>query len=657
MNKKKKMVSIQKKLVLRNTRYMCVLSLSMSIMIVVIVSILTQDALRLSMKQVAVNGAYNVSNQIYIYTLCMNGISDSPYFEDPEANREEVVARLENKMATYWAFTSFVDLEGNDYMTGENHSTKEFFTTPLSTNETYVSFPEVTNDGTFITFSAVAYYEEEIIGVFYMKSDYNYFHSLVDQTSVGETGKTYIITTNNQVVINEDVEAAVGTGASNNAPDAQKNMEANAISDGGTGFSNYFGENGNRVAGYTPVEGTDGWILITTADTNEFLVNFNFAMLATLILSVFFVTFYSILNFYSTKSFIVPMIHCVERISDLANGDIFSPVPKIKNNDESGLLAESTQAIANSLAKVLKDEEYLLESMANGDFTVESKYPEAYVGDYAPLLSSLNSIKVRLNATLALIQQSSLEVNHAALSVSDSATLLAEGTVKQEVSTRELSDVFELITKEIVSSTEEATTVRDISKRTGAEVHIGSQRIDELVVAMGDITESASKIVEIIKGIEEIAFQTNILALNAAVEAARAGTAGRGFAVVAEEVRNLSLRSSTHVEATAGLVDATIQAVDNGTKIARETSESMKVVVKEVDESIVAIDKIARSMEEQSREIEKISGNMDDITLVIASTAATSEESAATSEELSAHASGLRDMIAEFKLRENEKRN
>jgi methyl-accepting chemotaxis protein len=59
---------------------------------------------------------------------------------------------------------------------------------------------------------------------------------------------------------------------------------------------------------------------------------------------------------------------------------------------------------------------------------------------------------------------------------------------------------------------------------------------------MGDISESAGKIANIIEVVNSIAFQTNILALNAAVEAARAGEQGKGLPV-ASEVRNLSLRS------------------------------------------------------------------------------------------------------------------
>ena len=102
-----------------------------------------------------------------------------------------------------------------------------------------------------------------------------------------------------------------------------------------------------------------------------------------------------------------------------------------------------------------------------------------------------------------------------------------------------------------------------------------NQHMQEMIHAMEEINNSSKEIEKIIKTIESIASQTNILALNAAVEAARAGENGKGFAVVAEEVRSLAGMSSEASQSTAELIEHSIRAVEQGTRIAREISRTV----------------------------------------------------------------------------------
>jgi methyl-accepting chemotaxis protein len=169
---------------------------------------------------------------------------------------------------------------------------------------------------------------------------------------------------------------------------------------------------------------------------------------------------------------------------------------------------------------------------------------------------------------------------------------------------------------------------------------------------MESVQTSSSKIRDIIKSIDSIAFQTNILALNAAVEAAHAGEAGKGFAVVADEVRSLASKSAEASKQTSTLIQDTLEKVRRGYTLAQESAESSRQINSKLQKVMQEMSAINSASSAQSAEIEQINTGIQSVSQVVQTNSAASEECAAASSELSGQAQVLQKEVGGFRLKE-----
>ena len=294
-----------------------------------------------------------------------------------------------------------------------------------------------------------------------------------------------------------------------------------------------------------------------------------------------------------------------------------------------------------------------LEAIAQGDFTVTSTNQELYQGDYTALLASIKELIVRQNGTMRQIGLSAEQVAAGSEQVSAGAQALSQGATEQASSVEELAATISEISDQIGETSKNAGEARQKVDEAGAMMVQCDRQMKEMVAAMGEISENSQQIGRIIKTIEDIAFQTNILALNAAVEAARAGEAGKGFAVVADEVRNLAGKSAAASKDTSALIEAAVQSVERGAGIANTTAATMDTVAENSKATAKMVEKIAEAAQQQAVSIAQVSQGIDQISSVVQTNSATAEESAASSEEMSAQAQTLKDLVGQFKLKED----
>ncbi len=338
-----------------------------------------------------------------------------------------------------------------------------------------------------------------------------------------------------------------------------------------------------------------------------------------------------------------PVARTVDMLNELSAGKTGMRMG-MDQHDEIGQMAQTMDGFADSLELEIVS---AMRSLANKDLTFEIQ-PQ---GPDDALRGSLEKACVDLNLVMARLSTTSEHVASAAAQVSGASQSLSGGAMESASSLEEINSSLTEMSGQTKTSAKNADIANDISGRAKLAAEKGDGRMQDLVAAMGEITESSQNISKIIKVIDDIAFQTNLLALNAAVEAARAGKHGKGFAVVAEEVRNLAARSAKAAQETAGLIDGSVQKTNAGAEIANLTAESFGEIVAGISKVSGLVEEISIASNEQAAGISQISDGICQVDHVTQQNTATSEEAAAAAVELSTLAKNLQQMLCEFQLK------
>src|SRR5215510_6954546 len=274
------------------------------------------------------------------------------------------------------------------------------------------------------------------------------------------------------------------------------------------------------------------------------------------------------------------VVALLQAVAQLSQRDLTIKVPVA--NDVTGPVADALNMLADETARVLVDVTHISNAVATASRTVKTQ------SDTVVTLAQTE--REQVVQTADQLAAAADAMNHIA-DLAQTCNTVAEQAIQRT----------QVALETVTSTVGGINTIRDTIRET-----------EKRIKRLGERSQEISGAVNLINSIAE---RTHILALNASMHAASAGEAGRGFAVVAEEVQRLAENARQATEQIANLVhniqtetmdtvttmNTVISQVVEGSHLAEQASEQMRVTQQTTSELVASVRQIAEGSQSQAK--------------------------------------------------------
>ena len=342
------------------------------------------------------------------------------------------------------------------------------------------------------------------------------------------------------------------------------------------------------------------------------------------------------------------------------------------------LLSALILLIARSIALPLAQVVNAMENIASGEADLTHNLDSRWRDELTALSSHFNAFTRKLRTVIGQSMQTAGHLDQASQSLGEIASNSQRHSQQQSqqmelvaAAIHEVSYAVQEVGKNAEHAANEVRQADEQARQGQHNIDSSLRQIDQLSETIGQavgviqsLAQESTQIGSVLEVIRAIAEQTNLLALNAAIEAARAGEQGRGFAVVADEVRLLAQRTQQSTaqiqgmierlqgnsEAAVAVINASSQAAQQTVVQARETGESLHLVITALRNLTELNASIASATLEQSHVVEDINQNVTHAASLAHENALAADQSNEASQNLGQLAGQLNRLLGQFRL-------
>jgi methyl-accepting chemotaxis protein len=325
------------------------------------------------------------------------------------------------------------------------------------------------------------------------------------------------------------------------------------------------------------------------------------------------------------------------------------------------LLCLLAWAVVQSITRPLLKVRRALDSMAEGDLTVEAGVRSR--DEVGRMAQSLEKARSGIRSLISSVSGSAAAVAAAAEEMSATSDSISGSAEKTAQQAQAVSDAAGSVSNSVqvvaLGSKEMEQSIGEIAHNANDAVTIAGKAVEvaeSATAQVGKLGDSSHQIASVLKVITSIAEQTNLLALNATIEAARAGDAGKGFAVVANEVKDLAQETAKATEDIAQQIDTiqtdtagAVSAIGEISSVIDQINEFQAGIAGAVEQQTATTTQMNRSVAEAAQGAQSIASTISGVATASQNTTDGVDQSRQAVGELSQMAHQLHDMIARFR--------